>query len=407
MHRSLSFFTTFVQTRVTMKRWCICFLLLCVFAGKASAFDWPRQTNDELKKELRQETQAFLHDFRHERKLAKLLERFLADIEGDAAFAWAGQTYGLVEKLKKMYPPTQDNARVRERILKLLDYPLHMNNHSQEAPDAEKSAFYKVAQTYVNASLEATAKALTHTRTKEGIDLFQVYNMGIILRSRDHTVGIDLSRNPHLPEAYPTHSSQMVDLLVEQLDLLLLTHPHSDHYWPELMQAMARAGKPVILPCAPERIGLDPKDAYVVMDKDQDYYNRLGLEIHSFMGNQGSTTPCNVYVLDLGGLRIVHSGDNYSPEAEALVATRLPVHMVLAAAWNAPQRLLDVVLRQGSHTPPLFVPLHINELEHSVDHRESYRELYHRPDRLGHPSYPYPPVMVLDNGERYHFSPGE
>lgn len=398
------FMIIFVEMSIDMRRWSICILLLLVCATGAMAFDWPAQTNEELKKDLLTEAQAFLDDFSHDKKLSRQLEGFITSLQSGDAHSWAGQTLSLVEKLKKQYPPTQENALVRERILRLLDYPLHINDHSAETSENEKDAFYSVVQAYINSSLETVSGALTRRRTREGVDIYQVYDMGVILRGNEYTVGVDLSRNPHLPAAYPTHSDDCVRSLVESLDILLLTHPHSDHYWPELMRAMAKAGKPVILPCEPERIGLDPVDGYMVMDKASDYYRSYGLEIHSFMGNQGETVPCNVYVIDMGGIKIVHSGDNYSTEAEQLVATQLPVNIVIAAAWNKPQRLLDVVAVREKSAPLLFIPLHINELEHSVDHRESYRELYEREDRLGHPDYAYPPLVVLDNGEHYHFS---
>ena len=44
--------------------------------------------------------------------------------------------------------------------------------------------------------------------------------------------------------------------LVALTDMFVLTHPHGDHYCREGLEAYRAAGKPVVLPCAPARLGL-------------------------------------------------------------------------------------------------------------------------------------------------------
>ena len=48
---------------------------------------------------------------------------------------------------------------------------------------------------------------------------------------------------------------------------------------------------------------------------------------------------------------------------------------------------------------PVYLTSHENELGHTVNHRESYWELFTRKDRLADPSYSYPPVRLLGIGE--------
>lgn len=48
---------------------------------------------------------------------------------------------------------------------------------------------------------------------------------------------------------------------------------------------------------------------------------------------------------------------------------------------------------------PLLLPVHNNEMCHSVDHRESYHELFNRQDRLGDANFKYPRFVLIDNGD--------
>ena len=52
----------------------------------------------------------------------------------------------------------------------------------------------------------------------------------------------------------------------------------------------------------------------------------------------------------------------------------------------------------------LDYPLHVdNELMHTVPHRESYREMYTSPARLGCPNFAWPRVFPLAFGESFTF----
>ena len=55
-------------------------------------------------------------------------------------------------------------------------------------------------------------------------------------------------------------------------------------------------------------------------------------------------------------------------------------------------------------TKSVLLPSHENELGHSVDHRESYREMFTRKDRLGNREFPWPRVHPLGYGESFLFT---
>lgn len=64
------------------------------------------------------------------------------------------------------------------------------------------------------------------------IAVWQLYNMGYVVKTPKYCFGIDLCH-------------KHADRLAPYLDFLCITHPHGDHYNNELNKAMADAGKPV------------------------------------------------------------------------------------------------------------------------------------------------------------------
>ncbi|MBQ8674457.1 MAG: MBL fold metallo-hydrolase [Bacteroides sp.] len=64
------------------------------------------------------------------------------------------------------------------------------------------------------------------------IVMWQVYNMGYVIKTPTHTFGIDL-KHKHAARFAP------------YIDFLLITHAHEDHYTTALTEAMMQSGKPV------------------------------------------------------------------------------------------------------------------------------------------------------------------
>ena len=62
--------------------------------------------------------------------------------------------------------------------------------------------------------------------------LWHLYNMGYVVKTERHCFGIDL------------HHRRDVEL-VPELDFLVVTHNHNDHYTLALATAMDQAGKPI------------------------------------------------------------------------------------------------------------------------------------------------------------------
>ncbi len=64
------------------------------------------------------------------------------------------------------------------------------------------------------------------------VKLWQIYNMGYVVKTPEHCFGIDI---------YHKHAAK----IAAYLDFALITHKHDDHYTDVFVEAMTSAGKPV------------------------------------------------------------------------------------------------------------------------------------------------------------------
>ena len=119
------------------------------------------------------------------------------------------------------------------------------------------------------------------------------------------------------------------------------------------------------------------------------------------MGNQGEKIPCNVYLISLGKWNIADNGDNYIDEAEVYLSSER-VDLLVAACWNKIKETMDHIKANPENAGCIYFTSHENEWKHTVDHRESYEELFRRPDRLGDKEYDYLPTVIMDAaGDRF------
>jgi len=383
-------------------RYLFCTFLLFFAIHTCMAFDWKPQTNERLRGDMI----AFARRFEQEAQgtpAAKLLRKFVRQQEKKAskdAYAWIGDTYQVVAKLKSMYPPqTNDNSTaslIRKRTLQLLDYPIHVNIHDPNINAAEKEAFETNLNAYLLQARQRALSFLAEPAPAEGkLAVCKVYNMGYILRTAQHTIIMDLCWEG---------TSEEAAFIASKTDAFFLTHNHGDHFSRNLLQALLDAGKTVVVPNAP--VGKLQSDKFYVLDEELSSPRSIaGINVVTMRGQQGIEFPNNVYLLDIDGWRIIHQGDNEIREKEAHVADYDVADIVIAASWNKIHNILGAAMKAkgADQRPPLFIPSHENETGHTVNHRESYHELFDRPDRLGDTTFPYPPFMLLDIGETYQF----
>ena len=371
----------------------ILLLLLCVNLG---AFDWPFQSNSELRGEMLE----FAGSMAARQKgtaEGRLISRFVRKEARKAAkdsLAWISDTYELTMKLKEMCPPHVDDgsraAALRRDIMLLEDYPIHVDNRSANASEELKKAFDVFSDRYRS---EARAKALEWLEgpgPAEGeLQVIKIYNMGYLLRTAQRMIVVDVFWDGTEEEAAR---------IASKADAFFLSHPHRDHWNPVMVDALDAAGATLVLPA-----DICPMHGNkLVADSEwREPRDVRGIKVLLLRGNQGPQ-PNNAYLIEFDGWRVLIPGENdESVLYEPFAAYRAP-DLILHPTWNGLGNLLDIVRAMPGYDPSKvsYIPGHDNEIcFHGVDHRESYREMFSRKDRLGDPDAVYPKVILEDIGE--------
>ena len=99
----------------------------------------------------------------------------------------------------------------------------------------------------VEPRLVASAQDIAATTLEQGqITAWQMYNHGVIVKSGDVAVGLDVV--PITRSFDWEEPAGFTDSLAEVIDILLITHNHSDHYDEPLVRACLQRGKSVVMP---------------------------------------------------------------------------------------------------------------------------------------------------------------
>lgn len=374
----------------------IALIVLC--AANAAAYDWQPQSNEALRQDMLTFASGFADNMKGTRA-GRQLRRFVkeqTELAASEPYAWIDATREMVQKLEAMQSPVPDDgskaAEFRKNTLLLMDFPLHSDNKSQTAAPELKAAFGAVSEKY---RADARDKALGHLAAPAPapgkLEIIKVYNQGYIVRTSERTIAVDIQWQGDEAGARA---------IAAKASVFFLSHPHGDHYSPVMMKALAEAGKRVVLPSdvVPDASwpGKMVVDADILEPTDVE-----GIKMVIVRGRQGKV-PNNGYLLEFDGWRIFLPGENRFDEFEApFVAYEAP-DVIMVPSWNRFSHFVDIMNRMPGYDPArtTFIPGHENELYHTVDHRESYRELFSRPDRLGERDSTYPQVILVDIGEK-------
>ena len=368
----------------------------------AAAYDWPCKPTAELKADcIRFARENGYGDFAD--RIEK--EQNLTD--------WIDETVRFCEARLAESEGAEFTDPDRRRALLLLDYPLHVDNYATNTPSAVAEAFTKSILDYERRVIARTLREVRKAKVAPGsLRAWHVYNMSYILKGSAHTVLIDFTPYPYTrTEGSWTDADWQA--LAEIGDVLVITHPHRDHTSFPLMRRMRALGKPLVLPCAMTN-RMDRSESYapgegvVVLDTDHlEPVEVAGVKFRNFMGFQGDV-PCNTYQIEIDGIRVADNGDNSPKEREWNLTKCPPTDIIISSTWSEVTNIVAACRATPGFQPEraVFLPSHDNELMHSVPHRESYREMYTSPKRLGAPGFAWPRVLPLAFGESFTFRSG-
>ena len=380
------------------------FLALLFIAMPSMAYDWQAQSNDDIHKDMVR----FARDFSKRAKgtpqgkilkeLIKQQKKFSSD-----RYAWIGQTVDAVLRMEKICTPTEDDktkkACMRRNMLLLLDYPLHTDNRAKDAPKKLKETFSQVSESY---RAQGRKRALTELekapKLKDGeLQVIKIYNCGVILRTSKRTIAVDIKW-----EGDDTGAQT----IASKIDAFFLSHPHKDHYSESMVRALAQKNVHAILPknILPQLMW---KNKHVIFEDHFRPIDINGIRTVIQTGYQ-KNVPNNAYILEMDGWRILLPGESGQYKRLYEFSDMEAPHLILVPTWNKADKVFYAVSKMQSYSPSgtFCIPEHENELTHTINHRESYRELFTRKDRLGDGEKKYPRIILLDIGETYILSKG-
>ncbi len=380
-----------------MKKFLLIILsLLCVSAW---GFDWKPQSNEELRSDML----FFAESFAQREKgteVGKILRTFIREQKRNVKknpYAWISDTKDVVLQLEAICPPVIDDgspaARTRRDIFRLLDFPIHADNRSQDTPEALKDEFEKMSDSYRAQAREKVLKRLSEPApsSPDELQIMKVYNCGVILRDSGRTIAIDIKWEGNWDGAQE---------LAAKTDVFFLSHPHRDHYSDVMLKALCDNGVVSVLPK-----DLAPKqqwDGKMVIHED--VYQPIdinGVETLIQAGSQKGD-PNNLYILDFDGWRVMLPGESDRFERLQELEDFEAPDLVIVPSWNRMYQIFETIsrMRGFDKTKIVCIPEHENEFTHGVSHRESYRELFTRKDRLGRINTDIrPKILLLEIGE--------
>lgn len=374
----------------------ILFLLLCI---SAQGRDWVSQSNEALRSDML----TFAEGFAQREKgtpAGKILRSFVKKQKryGDKdSLAWISDTKDVVLKLEKICPPVVDDgshaAQTRRDMFLLLDYPLHADNRAPGASEALKDEFDRMSDSYRAQAREKVLKFLeTQAPAKPGeLQIIKVYNCGIILRDSERTIAIDIKWEG---------DSEGAEAIASKADVFYLSHPHHDHYNDIMMEALADEGVETVLSedVAPSR----QWDGKMLIHED--VYEPVmvnGIKTVIQKGYQ-KKAPNNLYYLEFDGWKVLLPGESHNFEKLSELSQLEAPDLILVPSWNRMDLVFEAVskMKGFDRTKVICIPEHENEFTHTVDHRESFRELFSRKDRLGGDDDAVrPEILLLEIGE--------
>ncbi len=267
----------------------------------------------------------------------------------------------LADRALTANPPALEVNLEREEALLLTDAVLH-----EPAPMENPAVLDFLARrtARVAADLERPLKG------RRSLRVYKIYNCGILFRTRDLTVAVDLNgRDGKLI------SDEAMEQVLDHVDVLFYTHNHFDHADHHVRDICHRKGIPVYT--TDEIFPEDGAVRHVWADTPQRFEVDLPagrLTVDVLPGHQ-DLVHNNIWVVTLPNGKVVCAmGDQWQDGKEDLVWLKdiykaLPAVDVLAMdCW-----IHDYDEHVSCFRPRLIISQHENEIgAHGIDHREAF-----------------------------------
>ena len=266
---------------------------------------------------------------------------------------------------------------------------------------------------YFHRRIQRAAGEIENTSVSQGAVIWKLYNHCFVVRTATVTVAFDLTRARLWRSEGFELPDDLVARIVEQCDVLFISHRHGDHADEWVAQTFLDQGKPVV---APPEVWEDKPIHQQITHLEREAHALQSLPIHNgqgelqvvvYPGHQGDDIQNNVsLVFTPEGISFAQTGDQANDsdfDWIDQVSAHHQADVLLPNCWTT-----DIVRAVCGFDPELVITGHENEMGHTIDHREPYWLTYQRKtgsDRFGGSrlvGYDKP-LLVMTWGESYHY----
>lgn len=280
--------------------------------------------------------------------------------------------------LESELPSVAAPSEARRAALMLLDQIFHDERLDKNVAISD----------FLNARIEKVLPQITDKPT-EGMRIVKLYNDGWVVVCPSVTIGLDIYRGNNIdPSGRKLMSDSLAAYIANECDILFITHRHSDHTDPFIVECFTRQNKLIV---APNEVM--PENEHIIHVRRDSIWqetfitgNGMSLKTTILPGHQGSLEN-NIYAITTPeGYTVCTTGDQWLKDEEpwqANIDGTIPeVDVLLPICWADN---LQALCR--SFNAKLVLTGHENELGvHGVDHREPYWLSLHKLRNLGIPN---------------------
>ena len=299
--------------------------------------------------------------------------------------------------------PNWPEPPARRSALLLLDGVLHEVYASHRSP----------VQQFLKTRINKAADEIEEAKILNGALIWKLYNHGFIIRTKTVTIGFDLVSIKSEKTGDFFIEEDDMKRLINQCDVLFISHRHGDHAEEWIAQTFIDQDKPVV---APPEVWKDKAIHKKITHLERISHKRQTLSVQNghqelqvviYPGHQGKDIENNVsLVITPEGLSFSQMGDqsnNNDFEWIDEVSNNYNVDILMPNCWTT-----DIVRVAKGFKPVLIITGHENEMGHTIDHREPNWLTYQRKegsDRFGgSKDIGYDtPLILMTWGESYHY----
>lgn len=334
---------------------------------------------------------------------AELIDPTLNEIQNEFLNNQAEALLNQANKVFSKHPPDWPEQEARQSALLLLDGVFH-DVYAPSRPPVQD--FFK---TRINKAVDEIEQA----EILHGARIWKLYNHGFVVKTNSVTIGFDLVSGISSGIKEFSITDDNMSRLINQCDVLFVSHYHGDHAEESVAQFFINQGKPVV---APAQIWRDKEIYKHIRHLDRVPHSEQELSIQGgqqklkvvvYPGHQGADIENNVYLVftpeDLSFSQMGDQSNKDDFEWIDELGNNHFVDVLMPNCWTT-----DIARVALGFNPALIITGHENEMGHTIDHREPYWLSYQRregSDRFGgikDVGYKNP-LIIMTWGESYHY----